>query len=893
MSETTVLDLVTRVDVGPLKAGMADAAASVQSGAASIAAALMRDGESADAAASALKNLGFSAAEAKTAVNSLNIAINENAAVEEVATRAVRSGISERMAASASLRVLEGNMMGSTRAAGAFLSTTLGLGPALQAAFPVIGAIALIDVLAQIPKTIGKMQDALAGWGAEEKRIFGESIHEAAGLISVYDSLARREAERAGAGQAGSGKYEAQINALGEYQGKIASVQQTVNDLTEALNEAGKVSTKAVMVLTPTGPITQTPVANLKLDKYKAEVDAQLDQFNAMVKTQAESKHLVIPPPITINWAASEDEVRKQLEELTKMMRSESIKLAETQASTTGDSVAAGLEKAKAAATEYQKQMEIIQKGIDALTKSTGETFSSKGQAQTAGVGSEGTDIAKLMADQNAQTSKYLNERLSLEQKTAEASATADKKAADESTASAIKTEQGYEASLRGQEKVTEDSYAQQIDQLEKLAGRKKITWAAESSAVQGLYQQEEAALQVSLDKQIDAAIMTAQLEAAKRNEILSDADATELASVQRLEQEKLAIHEQFLKKEQDAEFKANQEMEKSVNDFVSEGTSAFNNFLITITTTKGKGSEFRFLAEEWQKTVFTMEKDFLQMILRTAENTAIFRSITEGLKNSLGKAFSAVGLSTTAGGGGAAATATDVGKGGFGGAAGGGIGATNMAAFDAALKPATLALTQMSAAAHAATTAEATEAPATQAATAAKIAEAPVTSATVAAKTAEVPATIAATTAQASQAPAVLASTAAHVIHAPAVASSTLAHLAHYPAVAADTIALIAHKIATFATSFDEGGYVPRTGMAVLHAGERVATPDMWSEIGDMGKRGGDSEGGGHTFNINHHAHIDANDAVGFDRVIRRYSSTMSKQIMRQIKSGALRLPR
>ena len=39
--------------------------------------------------------------------------------------------------------------------------------------------------------------------------------------------------------------------------------------------------------------------------------------------------------------------------------------------------------------------MEIVQKGIDALTKSTGETFSPKGQPQTGGVGSEGTDIAK------------------------------------------------------------------------------------------------------------------------------------------------------------------------------------------------------------------------------------------------------------------------------------------------------------------------------------------------------------------------------------------------------------------------------------------------------------------------------------------------------------------
>ena len=167
---------------------------------------------------------------------------------------------------------------------------------------------------------------------------------------------------------------------------------------------------------------------------------------------------------------------------------------------------------------EWNKQLAILQHGLDAVTKSTGETFSPKGKPQTAGVGSEGTDIAKL-TEQESTVDKLLEARRNAELKTATAGAEADKEAGDKSIAAAIRTEEGYEASLRGQAKFTEDSYDQQIDQLEKLAGRKKITWAAESSAVQGLYQQEEAALQVSLDKQIDAAIMTAQLEAAKRNE--------------------------------------------------------------------------------------------------------------------------------------------------------------------------------------------------------------------------------------------------------------------------------------------------------------------------------------------------------------------------------------
>ena len=63
-------------------------------------------------------------------------------------------GISSRQAATAGIGILEGRMMSGNRAAAAFLSTTLGLGPALQAAFPVIGALALGEVLVQIVKGI-------------------------------------------------------------------------------------------------------------------------------------------------------------------------------------------------------------------------------------------------------------------------------------------------------------------------------------------------------------------------------------------------------------------------------------------------------------------------------------------------------------------------------------------------------------------------------------------------------------------------------------------------------------------------------------------------------------------------------------------------------------------
>ena len=341
---------------------------------------------------------------------------------------------------------------------------------------------------------------------------------------------------------------------------------------------------------------------------------------------------------------------------------------------------------------------------------------------------------------------------------------------------------------------------------------------------------------------------------------------------MQKLEQDKSVIREQFRKKEQDAEFKANQEMEKSVNDFVSEGTSAFNNFLITITTTKGKGSEFRFLAEEWQKVVFGMEKDFLQMILRTAENTTCFywyyhrtkkhscqriqqdrtwacgwsrcQSARRGcIKHGTGRCYGYYGRCRRSDEAPQAALATSL------------TTLTPVIATTAAESPQLAAITPLNAEFLVMTTT--------------------ITSQTAALAAASV---------------AVSTDTAAETAEAVAIGVDTAASAAQTPAIIADTAATIIH---TAALGFDEGGYVPRTGMAMLHKGERVATPDMWSEIGDMGKQGGDSEGGGHTFHINHNTNVSALDGADVSKILRKNSSKVGKELMRAIKSGSLRLPR
>jgi hypothetical protein len=153
-----ILKIGTEVDLSRLQSGMAEAQARVTAASAQMAEAQSAFGKAAaqgsEQAAAALKFYQTELASAQSALSGFT-------ATEEQETVALRSNISARMAASAELRLLEGNLMGSTRAAGAFLSTTLGLGPVLQAAFPIFGALALADVLGQmINKVVTLIEDA-------------------------------------------------------------------------------------------------------------------------------------------------------------------------------------------------------------------------------------------------------------------------------------------------------------------------------------------------------------------------------------------------------------------------------------------------------------------------------------------------------------------------------------------------------------------------------------------------------------------------------------------------------------------------------------------------------------------------------------------------------------
>jgi hypothetical protein len=166
------LSFITRVDLSGIKSGMEAAATVVQAGSEKMAVAMSRANLEQKALNQALKELGPLAAQgnqqavsaiaghiesltaAKQAVASLNAA-----EAEENAT--LRSGIGARQAASAELRVFQGGIEGSTRAAGAFLTNVAGLGPLIEVAFPVFGAIALGEVLVDVgSKLVSFIEDA-------------------------------------------------------------------------------------------------------------------------------------------------------------------------------------------------------------------------------------------------------------------------------------------------------------------------------------------------------------------------------------------------------------------------------------------------------------------------------------------------------------------------------------------------------------------------------------------------------------------------------------------------------------------------------------------------------------------------------------------------------------
>jgi hypothetical protein len=171
MSELAIKVVVDAAQVAP---AMNATASAVSSAAQKMAEQLKVAGLSAKDAASAMKNLGFASAESSAALQRVGL-VSQQAAAQVQSVSASTANVDRAMA------LASARMAGFATGTG-MLGTALGrvaassstLGPLLSAAFPVLAAVALVDIISKIPGLFKEIIDGIAGWTAESKKAYAE-----------------------------------------------------------------------------------------------------------------------------------------------------------------------------------------------------------------------------------------------------------------------------------------------------------------------------------------------------------------------------------------------------------------------------------------------------------------------------------------------------------------------------------------------------------------------------------------------------------------------------------------------------------------------------------------------------------------------------------------------
>ncbi len=150
--------------------------------------------------------------------------ILEATAATEALGAASAHSVSEIQAMSGALRTLEGN--GGLRAAERFLATTLGLGGAVQAIFPIIGLLAVAEMLDKVVSKFSKAHEQTE----EFKQALNETATAARGLVTTLDDINVDKMRDAFGGAAGE---RMRATVLG---------MQSMDKLTEAAGLKGEIA---------------------------------------------------------------------------------------------------------------------------------------------------------------------------------------------------------------------------------------------------------------------------------------------------------------------------------------------------------------------------------------------------------------------------------------------------------------------------------------------------------------------------------------------------------------------------------------------------------------------------------------------------------------------------
>lgn len=770
------------------------------------------------------------------------------------------------------------------------------LATALAAAFPLVGAIALIDILSQLPNAIQAAEDALLGFGETAQKVFTDRKKEIDAMIAGVNRLSERQAGIATAGLEGTQRGAAQISAQKDLNAGLEKQYDLVRKASEQINKFKELQEQTKYSVATTGLATAAtgvgPSA-ADLERLRGEYEKQQTALHDATSAASEywgtmsakakafgidlpdvtsaveqfNKALTTKDPKQID--ALYDASRKAEQQLA--IESKSLEIA-----ITGDQRAEAAERIRIAAEAAQQRLSIsavfytsstalakaaYEQGRISVQSWLGYQQLALQQAQaeqlhyfetvSALYRSDPEKEAKFQAEQLRATYEAMartSEELASEQKRLQATFA-------EYTAELLRTDGGakeYQTQMEGMNDATrglldslqklreaerelqrarqEQGFSERESQIRVAAASRVDAEDYVRTRLVALYREEyEAAIQFAgqqKEKQLATIADTTSQIARVKSEIAAAASegvtpeqsaaytirlrqleaelADEKAAYQKAGEDELAIREKYDNLLVQARIAAIKQEQEAVQGFDQQSVNSLNQFVVTVATTtgevNGRVNELWYIGQQWRRMMLQMEQDFLHMVLKVIEDSALFHSLEGKFQSIFNSIFAHIGLGAQLG------NFTAVGAPGAQIPLFGGTGAATAASQAATTAPATAAFTQLAAVTQAASVAQISHTAATAAGTGATVASTGATGAHVAATTGDSAATSAHTVT-------LFHSIGAFFAHIAAVFSSIAAFIAHAVAVAGDTAALIAHKIVAFFTGLAGGGLVHGPG--------------------------------------------------------------------------------
>jgi hypothetical protein len=424
------LNIKIVVDATQLTAGMSEATATVQSASAQMAAALAETspaatkmgaslkqaGMSAIDAASAMKNLGFSAKETTAALASAGFAAEAVAAKTIEATASV-SGM-ERAMAMASGRIAgmaggAGMLGGALSRVGAASST---LAPILAAAFPVLGALALADILGNLYEKLRKVSME----GLENADAWQKINHESAAAMEAANkgieqlevklenltqgkmAALRLEMKQIGDGSVEmSGKMLTLFDNIGKQLEKEVPMFDKVKEFVNFINSHGVVMPNQGELAKAFGAELSKTLDTQGLAAGVHLVAQQIRELNSEIAKAPNDKGLV----------EYRDQLEKVRASLAAGFQKEGLEKAVNVAEQAKES-AAELKKARDEIDKFNAKMQQLAKERDRITRENEKLVTDEALFFEKAMQKESADEVKELIERNTAERKFRQDRL-------------------------------------------------------------------------------------------------------------------------------------------------------------------------------------------------------------------------------------------------------------------------------------------------------------------------------------------------------------------------------------------------------------------------------------------------------------------------------------------------